>query len=48
MRSAGSFSIVRRSTTWITKKEDTASPPAQTVAIQRERFAAFQQSFNEQ
>jgi transposase InsO family protein len=31
-----------------TLKEDTASPPAPTLAIQRERFTAFQHCFNEQ
>ncbi len=31
-----------------TLKEDTASPPAPSLAIQRERFMAFQYCFNEQ
>ena len=31
-----------------TLKEDTTSPPAQTLAMQRERFIAFQYCFNEQ
>lgn len=31
-----------------TLKEDTASPPAQSLAKQRERFLAFQHCFNEQ
>lgn len=31
-----------------TLKEDTASPPAPTLAIQRERFTAFKHCFNEQ
>ncbi len=31
-----------------TLKEDTASPPAQSLAEQRERFIAFQRCFNEQ